>query len=463
MKRLKNITLVTLILISVLLFSRVWFGTNFIEEIKNNITFARAAHESETKNFTVENILTPENIIITGGGKRNVLSKGMDGYNELFERMLSAVGKLGINEEKFFETKNDDWTAALKSRSVFFDFAAAYDAAIIDKLGIKLPEGLYENVVFVPSDSIAVNAMVYVKNSVNGKIYKFMSESGNEELEKIINQYAVSAEAVNSPFAFELGFDKAKTNTEISQNVLLDSNIIVGLTEKYANNAELYVGDGDFSQRTVERLLELFKFNRNTTRRYVDKDDVTVFVDNTATLKIYPSYLIEYTSEVGGYSFETAAAKETVSSYVSSVYGMVREGFRAAETGEMPMLVSSELNSESEKSDIKITFDYYVNGMPVLIDGENEVEHGVTAVLSSGTLKSYKQYLFEVSQSGNTENIGSMINALDLLYEKFKNEKEVKLSKIFTAYETDRKTMTLKPVWCAKTGKETIIINDEND
>ena len=91
MKRAKDITLVTLILISVLLFSRVWFGTNFIGEIKKNIMFAKAAYESETKSFTIESIITPENIIVTGGGKRRVVSKGQNGYDELFERMKSAA------------------------------------------------------------------------------------------------------------------------------------------------------------------------------------------------------------------------------------------------------------------------------------------------------------------------------------------------------------------------------------
>lgn len=462
MKRAKNITLVTLILISVLLFSRVWFGTDFIGKIEKNIIFAKTMYESETKNFTVESIITPENIIVTGGGKRNVISKGQDGYDELYDRMAAAVQRLELKPDRFSEAENDDWTTSLKSRSVLFDFAAAYDSGLLEKLGILLPDGAYKNIVFVPSDSIAVNSVVYIKNSGNGKIYKFMADSGNDELESVINKYAVSADAMNNPFSFELGFDKAKTSTEISQNVLLDSNIVIGLTEKNVNNAVLHTGIGYFTQRTVDRLLETFKFNPNTTRRYIDRDDVTVFVDNTATLKIYPSYLIEYTSENGGYSFSASGlgGKETAAAYVNGVYGTVREVFRTVGMSGIQILASSDINSETVKSDITINFDYYVNGMPVFANGENGAEHGVTAVLSGGTLKSYRQYLFTAELSEESENIGSMINALDTLYEKFKDEKEVRLSDVFTAYEADRDSSLLKPVWCANTEKEIVIINN---
>ena len=462
MKRAKDITLVTLILISVLLFSRVWFGTNFIGEIKKNIMFAKAAYESETKSFTIESIITPENIIVTGGGKRRVVSKGQNGYDELFERMKSAAEKIGLNPDRFAEAESDDWSASLKSRSILFDFAAAYDSGLLEKAGISLPDGAYKNIVFVPSDSIAVNSMVYIKNHGNGKVYKFIADSGNDELDAVINKYAVSADAMNSPFSFELGFDKARTNTGISQNVLLDSNIVIGLTEKNVNNAVLHTGSGYFTQRTVDRLLETFKFNPNTTRRYIDKDDVTVFVDNTATLKIYPSYLIEYTSESGGYSFPASglSGKETAAAYVNGIYGTVREVFKNVGISGMQMLAASDINSETAKSDITINFDYYINGMPVFANGENGAEHGITAVLSGGTLKSYRQYLFTAELAEESENIGSMINALDTLYAKFKNEKEVRLSDVFTAYEADKGSDLLRPVWCAKTEKEIIIISD---
>lgn len=460
MKRLKNITLVTLILISVLLFSRVWFGANFVEEIKKNIMFASAAHKAETADFTVEGIITPENIIVTGGGKRNVISKGQDGYNELYERMVSAAEKLDINSERFFETDSDEWKASLKARSVLFDFAAFYDSGLIKKFGIKLPDGVYKNIAFVPSDSIAANSAVYIKND-SGGIYKFIANDGNDELQSIINKYAVSAETLNSPFAFELGFDKAKTNTEISQNVLLDSDIVIGLTEKNVGTAVINEEDFEFASKNAERLLETFGFNRNTTRRYIDKDDVTVYVDNTATLKIYPSYLIEYTSENGGYSvLPSGGDKESSAAYLNGIYGAAREIFRIAGITPPPMLASSDMNFENTKQEINFSIDYYVNSMPIYIDGENGAEHGINAVISGGSLKSYRQYLFNAGLTGETENIGSMINALDLLYEKFRDEKEVYLTDVFIAYKSDGNSFALKPVWCANTGKELIVINE---
>ena len=126
----------------------------------------------------------------------------------------------------------------------------------------------------------------------------------------------------------------------------------------------------------------------------------------------------------------------------------------------MQMLAASDINSETAKSDITINFDYYINGMPVFANGENGAEHGITAVLSGGTLKSYRQYLFTAELAEESENIGSMINALDTLYAKFKNEKEVRLSDVFTAYEADKGSDLLRPVWCAKTEKEIVIISD---
>lgn len=460
MKRLKNITLVTLILISVLLFSRVWFGTNFIEEIGKNISFAKAHPFPDSADFTTEGVITPKNIIVTGGGKRNVISKGREDYDELYDRMTTAVEKLDIKAERFFETDTDDWTSSLKSRSVLFEFAAAYSSDLIAKLGINLPDGSYKDIVFAPSDSIAVNSAVYIKNSGNGKIYKFTSDTANDGLKNIINRYAVSTDAINSPFAFELGFDKAKTNTEISQNVLLDSNIVIGLTEKSINSAVLTSGNGNFTSKTVDRLLETFKFNRTATRRYIDRDDVTVFVDSAATLKISPSYMIDYTSENGGYTLPASDGNDTTA-YLNAIYGIAREVTRAAEINMMPVLVASNTDFANTKSDIIISFDYYLDGMPVYANGENGTEHGITAVLNNGVLKSYRQYLFNAEITDETENINSMISALDTLYEKFKDEKEVRLSDMFTAYATDGESAYLNPVWCAKTDDKIVTIKSK--
>ncbi len=449
----KNITLVTLIFISVLLFSKIWFGEYLIYN-KDILLGGR----QEVQMMAVEGIIMPKRIVITGNDKRCCILKGTEEYNKCYSVIKEFFGMFADEAAKFEPADPSEWKAALKSKSVLLDYGSVCSSSVLSKITMQLPEGEIREIVIAPGNSVVSKPLVYIKNAAGDDIYKTELSTGYGGVNGLVETYLSNENVNNLPFAFELGFDRVRTvNDELSQNTLLDSNIIIGLKETAVPEINV-LKSGKISgaeQKTVDELLSMFDFNPPSTGRYIEKDDTYVFVDSKATLKIHSQGYIEYSAERGGIPLTDSNTdeKNTVSRSVETMYSLVRGISKIFNLPEQQIQIYSDI-TKSITGDATVYMDYYFNGIPVIINSGDKAEHIISFKVKNGMITGFKQYLYGFENSGAETVVTSMVSAINRLNEKFENT-SMTVSDIYSAYVCGENGTQVK--WCAKKQDNDII------
>lgn len=426
----KNITLVTLIFISVLLFSKIWLGSNFDATL-----FARRREDVQL--IAIEGIIMPKRIVITGNNKRCSIIKGSGGYSECYAAVTDFFRSADASSIKFETAADTEWRAALKSKSVLLDYGSVYSSAVLSKAVIDMPEGNIKELVIAPGSTALSKPVLYTKNADTGEILKTECGSGYGRLSDITGKYLSDDKISNLPFAFELGFDKVRTlNTELSQNTLLDSNIIIGLTAAGIPNINAVCPTSliNSEEGTADALLAALNFKTVSTRRYIEKDDVLVFVDSKATLRINKKGYIEYTAEAGGIPLGDAGTvgKNDAALALETMYSLVRSVSKTFDMSEVPVQIYSDITTGVSDTE-NVYMDYYVNGMPVMIENGEDTAHTISFKVRGGMIVGFKQYIYEFSDAQTESYSESMVSAINKLNEKYTG-KTMYVSDMYNAY-----------------------------
>ncbi len=451
----KNITMVTLIFISVLLFSKIWFGEYLIPGKE----FIIRGSAGEVQTIAVEGIIMPKRIVITGNDKRHSVLKGMEEYNGCYEAVKEFFIPLSGKNIKFEVVAEQEWTAALKSKSVLLDYGSECSSDVLSKTTMTLPEGNIKEIIITPGTTVMSKPSVYVKNTVSGEILKASPQTGYGSISQLMTSYLSGENVSNLPFAFELGFDRVKSSAQdISLSTLLDSNIIIGLKDISVPEIKIVKPDKAWlaDEMRTDALLSVLGFKPASTRRYIEKDDALVFVDSNATLKIHSGGFIEYMAENGGIPL-SGDGKNDVSRSVETMYSLVRAIAKTYSIPEQQIQVYSDITDNMNTS-AEIYMDYYAGGVPVIIKGESGIEHTIGFTLKDGMIVGFKQYLYSFEKTGVDIGERSMVSAINRFNEKHSSE-ALYISDLYSAYIAEGETVSVK--WCAKSGdKDTIeIIN----
>ncbi len=450
----KNITLVTLIFISVLLFSKIWFGDNLI--YGDSFSFMKKGGGVTT--IEVEGIIMPKRIVLTGNNKRCCILKGTTEYGNCYSAIKDFFAVAESETLKFESAETTEWGSALKSRSVLLDYGSTYSSSVLSKITMTLPQGEIKELILVPESSVLSRVSVYAKDLQGGAIYKAALPQGYSSISGLIDTYIVGENVNNLPFAFELGFDKVRTfNEDISQNTLLDSNIIIGLKDvvtpeiTVSENIKSVMDDGN----KIEDLLSAFAFKIGSVRRYIEENDAMVFVDSNATLKVYSDGWIEYAAENRGIPLDTS--EDMASRSLESMYSLVRRTAKIFNMPEHEIQIYSNITDEIY-GNAAVYMDYYFNGVPVIVDDNGKTSHTISFDIKDGMIVGFKQYLYEFSNTGGVATNGSMVSSLDSLNEKYGNT-AMKISDMYIAYVCKKREASVH--WCVRSeGTDTIEIID---
>lgn len=455
----KNIVLVFLILLSLVLFFRLWFGNwiwSYNSDPAGKSFFGLFDASSKSEPVSAEDIVMPKRLIITGGGKRNIFEKGTSPFDSCYNSLVTLSSEIDFSGAKASASTKEEFESALKSQSVFLDFGNAYGKELLSYVSEDLPVTATDCILLTPGDSVIQKVIVYFKDSVSGEIYKIASELKSSSLLQLIESHISSGSAQNIPFAFELGFDEAKQQEtgDISHNILLDSYITIRLADESVNSLTVST-PAIFTEITdnpsaADRIVSLFGFSPTSTRRYVEKDDVTAFVNKNGTIKFSKNGIIEYTAENEGVSV-TSNSNNKSAAALGNIYSLIQNVMIDCGVGEMQLHIASDLYGITNQNfSAVINIDYLVNGKSVtIVDGDTAV-HPITITIRDGNIVSYKHYVYKFLPSGDKVTTSSMIKAVDLLYSQFENSADsVDVLDLYKSYVYNSGG-DVSILWCAQ-------------
>lgn len=456
----KNCILTLLICICVFLFYKIWFSEKLWSSDYNFFTIigGNSAPETDTSS-TIEDILRPKKIIFSYGGNRFVSTKGDKDFEDYYSEVRTVLGGITENNSKFTDATGEEFLAAAKSASIIVDFGTVFGGEIGAFLGTYFPCEQVKDVVISFNDTALGKPVVLLRDQANGKIYKTVVDMPLSPLVESVDSHIRRTAPGNLPFAFELGFNEEKQseNSEITQDILLDANIIIDLADTSASAIDIIpVSAIDLTSAESNSLLRQFGMNKSSTKKYIETNDDILFVDSKATLKISSTGTLEYTCEADGPEIYDPYSKTALSSAVGNIFSYIRSVFRTFDVTSPELQISSNLSNLSNNTEeVTIYIDYYANSIPVMA-WENG--HAIAVTLKNGRLTSYKQQVCRIKTTGETLSSGNMLQAVDGLYSSLPEGSKVTVSDLFVAYTKENKLS-----WCARLSgfEELFVINRE--
>ncbi len=294
---IKTAIIIILIISAVILTYNVWFygsssGSAFSALFKREQTSSDFFEEYEESSYTLS-VMSPLRCTIrTNMGLYHSYSADSSSRvnaQTMFEAVSPTLAEALSSASPPVQVTNKDWADALSKNMMLLDFEGEMPVrALCAALGAELNNSsdLSVRYILITADE-GDTVDIYFKSD-SRSIYK--SETGCDSLymQSLFDEYlpngyyfmSESTEGSLAPPEFIVSY------TEQDVYDLRISNILDELS-------------GLDSNRAIDTILEAFDFNPYTAKSYSESDDVSVYVEELNTLRIFPGgYLTYYSPEV---------------------------------------------------------------------------------------------------------------------------------------------------------------------
>ncbi len=486
-KHIQNIMLVVSVFVAFILVYQIWSSRYFRPSGQENllsglgrsilnpiISLFDGTNEADFSE-NLQTLLKPEKIVLNSAGKRLVYTDGSENYRKV--RNLSVDMVAGAMEGDYTlksrETVDEEaYLSALKGKSIYVDYGKASDFRLLsygicgkEKTRFSDDLSVVSGYVIGLHDGILNDISLYFKDEKSGTFYRYMIEADKTELTKEMDEMMEKEAGGTNSYSFELNFHKEQDGA--ATKVLFDPMLLIDLAPA-AKPAVEHIGDDEgrrlLSDGTVESILDAFSINNRTMRKYTDLNDARVFVENNATLTLYPEGMLVYQTVPGGRGFDLTGGAN-VSGY--DVYDATADAVNFVETlcrkiapGVFDKLViSSDLVENADKQGAyRICFDYALNGTRVCSEVNGTAHHTIEIEIENGSLKSYRQCIGSYDETNEIVQLVPMIQAADLLVDKLHTGKEPLFIKSMKPCYVENEAGKLELVWCALVDNQEHII-----
>lgn len=374
----------------------------------------------------------PDKIVINGGGARTVTHSSNNDFFEIIDFISPYIGKVFSTQGQ--ELTEQEWQTMLRGKSVYVEFGFQIDAhnlaAIFDTTAVDAARfGNADTMILYP-ESVINTTSVCFKNKASGTIIKYSVGGDTDKLAKFIEDKTIGKKHEHA-FAFELRLD-GNAQSAVERKVLLESDVL--LTMESEPQSKLIVSsifrDEDAVSEIGDSVLNAFGYNPSQLRKTVNQDGIVSYVENGATVKIYPDGLIEYTAVTVNEGIKISEAKASSSTIVNEVLNIAEKVIsNAGIEDEVILKLRTPLN-ETAVASYSAGFDRYYNGLPVMTDGGNTL----SAQFENGYITRFKIRLNNLSLSEAKATPPTVINTIDKLFEKINSDNQVLIDNIYRCY-----------------------------
>ncbi len=469
-RNVKTYVLIALIISSVVLTGKIWFdeklwpeGYNFFAVITDNFSFG---NDDFVSSLTKETISFPQTLVVTNLEKRSVYAADSDSFKSMVPDVKELV-RISLESSDKTAISEQDWSHALKTQSIHVTYPVAYDSKLfLNILGSYKTDDnsipVKEFIISAPNPAVT-GADVYIRRYDTAEIFKVSVVWDKQRLIDMINTYAVDSIGDLS-YSSELNFDKAETGNGAQQKVLIESNVLILLNKRLNHILEqinpLY--NHDFNSDVVEKLLTQFGYNVSGARKYTERDNSIVFVENYSTLKLHPNALVEYKAVDASKGIDLKSGNNFYDGLLGCVDFVNRIWGEILPSEPLNINISSDV-IDTKTNSFRLTMDYFADGAQVNISmptstSHPAMNHAVEIEVVGGKIVSYRQVIAHFKIINMSTNGISAIEALDKLMAGANTEGQV-IKNLYPVYVSDNTTYR-KSAWAARTSDGRTVIID---
>lgn len=443
-KHFKSIVLVFLVLTAFFLASQIWFSSyllpdgynyfvsGFQKYIVRPITGLFHGRMSTDFSENFQALSRPEKVVINVSGERRSFRDGQKNFEEALRLADETMSHFlsGDYDVKSREVVTmDAYNAVLRGKSIYVDYGKNYDynlfsVSVCGQAKNRFSDDLsvVKGYIISLQDSIMNDISVFIMDQKSSNIYRYVIEADKNELDSRMATLLQTTPAGHSlSYSFELNFHKEQT--EIVSKVLFEPMILMELTPVSLAKATA-VTPGGFDQTVdahmLDTVLRMFSINTRTMWRYMDLTGARVFVENDATLTLYPDGYLEYQTVGNGKGLDISADKSGYDIYAatSDAVDFVTElcSYMPPEIFEHLRITSDLTNDSAKQGFYRICFDYCIDGIPVRCQSTEGQGHTIELEIEGGYLKSYRQHVttYELNVNETLQTV-PMLSAADFL------------------------------------------------
>ncbi len=363
----------------------------------------------------------PELILINQPDARAEIPATDETFEEVSEVINSVIkDAYSMPGSEVAVTDIEEWKAAVSADSLYVRYAGTRSTGFEAEF-YKVPQNALASVMDVYEE---VCLVADVKNScvtayIPDKDYKNIAKlkiktNAAEKIDLLISSVDVNSKAF--AYAFELNLDDLlETEGKTGPMLIVPTagkavaDIVVDVPRTYKTGLN-FIKTTDFTMG----LIEVFGYNQNTVRQYVNSDDVLIFVGETGTLSVYPEGYIEYralgTSEgvtldgqPGNGVYGATASLVSMIDRINTISGVLPE------LNDSTLKISALSVSNGQSQAIRMEFDVYADGCKVDFgDGP-----AISAVINGEVLTELKMQIKTVKKTETVTKLPAMLGEIE--------------------------------------------------
>ena len=468
-ERIKSLLLAVLVCSSIILTGLIWFdkklwpdGYDFFS-VYSETTFGKIISKlSGNQNAlnindtgALKSIFAPRTTMISYEDGSRVNYNITQSISEKVTDELNFAISKALSDGTQSEVSESEWQDALKTKSIFADYSVPVS---FQSIAVFLNGAAPDNVILDSFDRICINlenatsasVPIYFRNSSTNRQVVMYSPVSAASFEQLLTSAEASSQ-FNLSYSFELNLDKKVEGEGMDhQKILLDSYILLPLSPVKLNSIERTTIDMRNSEY-IRDFLKMFNLNLNTSRKYVQADNTTIYVDSNSTITLGNDGYFEYIPSANSKGIKIGRDTSVTTAAAGSakiIDSML--GYANADSNTT-LYISSPLIENPEQI-YTFTFDYVYAGNPIVSD-----THGLEVTVTNGYITSLKAHLrsYSLLSSGDEHD---PLELIDELYTRLSKDYEsVTIDELYFGYYDSSQPMTLS--WQAKSNKSDDVIS----
>lgn len=462
-EKVKTSIIIVLIINLVFLTYQAWFksgilGSDWPYFSFSDLPFVRAFQRDSFVSVPKENLSKPRKIVVNDG-ELWVPYYNSDAAFDRLDENTSIVLKclLGGSIKDETQINYEEWINLLTERSVYVEYPIAVAprmlAMVLNTDFERLPGdiGIINDAIIIPA---AADDEVYValKDANTGKAYKFLVK--NEDISFPEEVLAMYTDKYRRDGYYEFAF-----NTLLGEG-LGENNVRVADLVLFSDNESVYrdiKGSNPMEGKTHAQLLQSFSFNPKPLRYYSDGYGADNYVENYATVTIFPDGYIEYSAVDHEKGIDLDAYADNEYEILNRAIDFAEKVWASVSNEPLEVLVSGIEKTEEGN---RFVFDYYYGGREIAVEitkeGRESLYHAIEIETAGSRIVSYRQYLRSYTEANTSTSQENFMLALDYFVSLFKDEENSVITDLYPGYfDSGENTGVLKTTWlCEKNDSE---------
>lgn len=456
-ERIKTLLIVLLLTNCIVLTYELWFKSGILGADWPHFSFADLPFvrlftgDEQTVSVPKENLSKPRKIVINDGDLWIPYYNTDSAFDNLDERTSDILKSLLKGSwSKNGTITYGEWLNYLSEPSVYVEYPISVSPKMLSMVlntdFEKFPDDIktVKDAIIIPDGDSGVR--VAIRDTESGNAWEFYLN--DEKLSFPREVLVLFAQKYPRDGYYEFAYTTLLGDTLAGGNVGVDDLVL------FSDNDSVYrdiKASNPLEGKKNADILKGFSFDPKPLRHYPDQFGAESYVENYATVRIFPDGYIEYSAVETDKGIELGKNADSQYEILNAAIDFAEKLWSGVSKEPLTVLVSG---IETTQTGHRFTFDYYFAGREIAVSYEKEgvtpLYHAIEIETVGNRIVSYRQYLRFYEEADSSTEQENFMPALDYFISAFDSQSHT-ITDLYPGYfDGGNGEGVLKTTWLAK-------------